>query len=72
MRIIAGSGRRHRWGGDGFGSPRHVQVLLKFILTAASSLLPLSGLERLPNSRIVRIEMSWVHTRLTFMITVGS
>ncbi|GLR45619.1 hypothetical protein GCM10007880_61370 [Mesorhizobium amorphae] len=72
MRIIADWGRRHRCGGDGFGLPRLVQMLLKFILTAASTLLLLSGLERLPNSRIVRIEMSWVHTRLTFMITVGS
>ncbi|WP_284284157.1 hypothetical protein [Mesorhizobium amorphae] len=72
MRIIAVSGRWHRCGGNGFGSPRLVQVLLKFILTAVSSLLPLPGLERLPTRRIVRIEMSWVHTRLTFMITVGS
>ncbi|GLR46271.1 hypothetical protein GCM10007880_67890 [Mesorhizobium amorphae] len=48
------------------------QVLLKLILAAVSGLLPLRGMERLPPSRIVWIEISRVHTRLTFMITVGS
>ncbi|GLR45920.1 hypothetical protein GCM10007880_64380 [Mesorhizobium amorphae] len=47
-------------------------MLFKFVLAAVSSLLPLGGLERLPPSRIVWIEISWVHARPTFMITVGS
>ncbi|GLR45931.1 hypothetical protein GCM10007880_64490 [Mesorhizobium amorphae] len=72
MRIIA-VWRRRNFGRCDIGLPLPVQqVLLKLILAAVSSLLPLSGLERLPPSRIVWIEISRVHARLTFIITVGS